>query len=185
MTFSFDSRETYNIYICCLGFRCYQSFVMSSSHNDWNDHIPFNQNKLHQFALLSSVLSNQAYVSKHMFDQTTCRRIIFVYTFDFPWHLSLVLHLHSLILKGLPMWDFGRETWFCGVWHLQTADRRLQTACRRTQRRCSAKYLFRIGNSAGWQDIYFHRLRLGITNISSSAGWNRRKYRETGQETGT
>ena len=45
--------------------------------------------------------------------------------------------------------------------------------------------LFRIGNSAGWQDIYFHRLRLGITNISSSAGWNRRKYRETGQETGT
>jgi len=42
-----------------------------------------------------------------------------------------------------------------------------------------------MGNSAGWQDIYFHRLRLGITKISSSAGWNRRKYRETGQETGT
>ena len=138
MTFSFDSRETYNIYICCLGFRCYHfvAWCLKWSHTF--------QSKRTTSALLSSVLSNQAYVSKHMF-QTT-----FVYTFDFPWHLSLVLHLHSLIVKGLPMWDFGCETRFCGVWswHLQTADRRpqtadcrLQTACRRTQRRCSAKYL--------------------------------------------
>ena len=156
MTFSFDSRETYNIHICCLGFRCYHfvAWCLKWSHTF--------QSKRTTSASLSSVLSNQAYVWKHMF-QTTCRRIIFVYTLDFPWHLSFVLHLHSLIVKGLPLWDFGFETWFCGVWHLQTADcrpqtadprlqtadSRLQTACRCTQRRCSAKYLFRIGNSAG------------------------------------
>ena len=49
-----------------------------------------------------------------------------------------------------------------------------------TQRRCSAKYLFRSGSSAGWQVFYFHRLRLGIFYnlcIFSRAGW-------IGRETG-
>ena len=96
-------------------------------------------------------------------------------------------HCKRLTNVRFRLWDLVLRCMTFADCRLQTADRRLQTAdCMQgTQRRCSAKYLFRIGNSAGWQDIYFHRLRLGITNISSSAGWNRRKYRETGQETGT
>ena len=36
---------------------------------------------------------------------------------------------------------------------------------RGTRRRCSAKYLFRSGNSAGWEINYFYRFQLGILHF--------------------
>ena len=51
---------------------------------------------------------------------------------------------------------------------------------RGTQWRCSAKYLFRRGNSAGWEINYCRRLQLGISHfskISSRAGWIVQKTR--------
>ena len=56
----------------CLGFSLLSIFpdVFIVSCLKWSQKLPFNQNKLQQFALHSSVLSNQANVSKHIFDQT-------------------------------------------------------------------------------------------------------------------
>ena len=55
---------------------------------------PFNQNKLQQFVLRSSLLSNQASVSKHMFDQNMagCLHI--------SWHLMFVSDL-PLVVESL------------------------------------------------------------------------------------
>lgn len=87
-------------------FRCYESSLMSSSHFTWNDHINRFSIKANYTSLLhSSVLCNQANVSKHMFHQTSG----IVYTFL----TSFMCFTPSLFVKGLPMWDFSCQNRFC------------------------------------------------------------------------
>ena len=84
---NFEKKVTFcgKKYICCLGFSLLSIFprVFIAWRMKWSHKSSFNQSKPHQLALRSSVLSNQANVSKHKFDQTW--RI--VYTFLDIFHL--------------------------------------------------------------------------------------------------
>ena len=94
---------------CCLGFlllsifpHAFIAWCLKRSQKS-----PFNQNKPQGLASRSSVLSNQANVSKHMFDQTLLLFTLFL--------TSFICFRLSLIVKGLPMSNFNCETCFCQI----------------------------------------------------------------------
>ena len=91
----------------CLGFSLQLIFphVFIALCLKWWHKLPFNENKPHQFALRSSMLSDQANVLMYMFDQTW--RI--VYTFRDIFHLFYTFcHCKRLIILR-----FSCETCFC------------------------------------------------------------------------
>ena len=57
------------------------------------------------------------------------------------------------------MFDGGIELWVVSVVELRGLLNR------GTRRRCSAKYLFRSGNSAGWEINYCYKFQLGISHF--------------------
>ena len=82
-------------------------------------------------------------------------------------------------------WHLGKNHDFCFAFEISLLtyqDKWFVSASnyRGTQRRCSVKYLFRRGNSAGWEINCCRRLQLGISHffkISSRAGWVVQKTR--------
>ena len=101
--------------ICCLGFCCYQSFLVSSSHYAWDDHInhlAIKANHTSSRFIHPCLVTRQMFQS--MFDQTW--RIVYIFL-----DISLFFFIPSLIVKSLPIWDFSCQTCFCQIlWQFGT-----------------------------------------------------------------
>ena len=88
-------------------FRCHRSFLMSSLHYAWNDHI----NRLSiQTNHISSHCVRPCLVTRQMFRSRCLTKHSELFT---HFMTSFISFTPSLFVKGLSMWDFSCETWFC------------------------------------------------------------------------
>ena len=92
--------------IAVWAFRFYWSFLMSSSHYAWNDHINRLSIKTNH---ISSHCVRLCLVNRQMFGSSLTKHGgLFTHFMT-----SFICFTPSLIVKGLPMWDFSCETCFC------------------------------------------------------------------------
>ena len=87
-------------------FLCYQSFLMSSLHYAWNDHNNHLSIKTNHISLryVGSCL-----VTRQMFRSTCLTKHGRLFTRSLT---SFICFTPSLVVKGLPIWDFSCETCF-------------------------------------------------------------------------
>ena len=88
-------------------FRCYQSLFISSWHYTWNDHINCLSIKTNHISLC---FVRPCLVTRQMFQSTSVTKHGGLFTHSLP---SFICFTPSLVVQGLPVWDFSCETCFC------------------------------------------------------------------------
>ena len=104
-------KRTIAVWVFC----CYQFFFMSSSHYTWNDHINCLSIKTNHISLCYVC---PCLVTRQMFRSTSVTKHGRLFTHSLT---SFICFTPSLVVQGLPMWDFSFETCFSLIfWQVGT-----------------------------------------------------------------